>query len=170
MYLIEPCCSQKHLRALRKGLRNNDTVLFHGYGDLSLAELLPSLLMNYSETELMIVAPFLPDTVSEVIAMWMRKQWARVDGSGNIDVIAHLTIVADLSERRSPMASSWIKNNPFPERMVLKSIQQNDTAILLPDIALIGPMNLTYSGHFSALATKDTSTIECLRKVYEALQ
>ena len=170
MYLIEPCCSQKHLRQLRDGLGKDDTAFFHGYGDLSIVELLPPLLTHYSETDLMIVVPYLPDAVTEVITKWVKKQWARIDGSGNMNVIAHLTLVADLSERRSPMASEWVSKNPYPERMILKNVQQNDTAILLPDIALWGPMNLSYGGHFTALATKNARTIETLRSQYERLK
>ena len=170
MYLIEPCCSQKPLRQLRDGLGKDGTAFFHGYGDLSIAELLPPLLTHYSETDLMIVVPYLPDAVTEVIIKWMRKQWARVDGSGKMDVIAHLTIVTDLSERRSPMASEWVSKNPFGERMILKNVQQNDTAILLPGIALWGPMNLSYGGHFTAMATKNARTIETLRGMYEGLR
>jgi hypothetical protein len=170
MYLIEPCCSQKHLRQLRDELGKDGTAFFHGYGDLSMVELLPSLLTHYSEIDLMIVAPYLPDAVAEVITKWVKKQWARIDGSGNLNVIAHLTIVADLSERQSPMASEWVKENPYPERMTLKNVQQNDTAILLPDIALMGPMNLNYGGHFTALATKNARTIETLRGMYEGLR
>ena len=170
MYLIQPCCSQKHLRQLRDGLEKDDTAFLHGYGDLSIVELLPSLLTHYSETDLMIVAPYLPDAVAEVITKWIKKQWARIDGSGNMNVIAHLTLVADLSERRSPMASEWVKENPYPERMILKNVQQNDTAILLPDIALWGPMNLNYCGHFTALATKNARAIETLRSEYERLK
>ena len=168
-YLIEPCCSQKHLRQLRDELGKDGTAFFHGYGDLSIMELLPPLLTHYSETDLMIVAPYLPDAVTEVITKWMKKQWARIDGSGNLNVIAHLTIVADLSERRSPMASEWVSKNPFGERMTLKNVQQNDTAILLPDIALWGAMNLNYGGHFTALATKDAATIAALRSQYEKM-
>lgn len=170
MYLIEPCCSQKHLRQLRDGLGKDGTAFFHGYGDLSIAELLPPLLTHYTETDMMIVAPYLPDAVAEVIIKWMRKQWARVDGSGKMNVISHLTLVADLSERRSPMASAWLNKNPFGDRMTLKNIQQNDIAILLPDIALCGPMNLTYGGHFTAMATKNARTIETLRGMYEGLR
>lgn len=169
MYLIEPCCSQKHLRQLRDGLEKDGTAFFHGYGDLSIAELLPPLLMHYSETDLMIVVPYLPDAVAEVIIKWMRKQWARVDGSGKMNVISHLTIVADLSERRSPMVSEWVKENPFGERLTLRNVQQNDTAILLPDIALWGSMNLNYGGHFTAMATKDAATIAALRAMYEKM-
>ena len=169
LFLIEPCCSQKHLRQLCKTLGEDGTVFFHGYGDLSLNELLQPLLSNYSETELMIVVPYLPDMAANEIAKWMRKQWARMDGSGNIDVIAHMTLVADLSEKRSPKASSWVKDNPFGERLKLKDIQQNDTAIILPDLALWGPINIQYGRHFTAMATKNTTTIESLRAQYVAL-
>lgn len=170
IHLIEPCCSQKHLRQLRDGLGKDGTAFFHGYGDLSLSELLPALLTHYSEAEVMVIAPYLPDVTAEVIAKWMKKQWARIDGSGKMDVISHLTLVADLSERRSPMASEWVKENPFGERMTLRNVQQNDTAILLPDMALWGAMNLNYGGHFTAVATKNARTIETLRGMYEEMR
>jgi hypothetical protein len=135
-----------------------------------MAELLPAVVTHYSGSDVMLVAPSVPDMVAEVINTWMVRQWERMDGKGKMDVIAHLTLVADLSERRSPMASEWISKNPFGERMTLKNVQQNDTAILLPDIALVGPMNLTYGGHFTALATKNARTIETLRGMYEGLR
>lgn len=170
MQLIEPCCAPKHLLALRESLGENGTAFFHGYGDLSLADILPALLIRYCETDMTIVAPSLPDLTTGAIRDAMRKTRARMDGAGNMNVIAHLTLVADLSERRSPMASEWVKENPYPERMTLKNVQQNDTAILLPDIALCGPMNLNYGGHFTALATKNARTITGLRSMYEGLR
>lgn len=170
MYLVEPCCSQKHLRQLRKDLGEDGTAFFHGYGDLSLNELLSPLLTSYSETEVMIVCPSLPDMAAEMLAKWLRKQWARMDGSGNVDAIAHLTLVTDLSEKRSPLASTWLKDNPFGERLTMKNVQQNDTAILLPDIALWGAINLSYGGHFTAMATKNARTIATLRDGYLGLQ
>ena len=170
MQLIEPCCAPKHLLTLRENLGENGTAFFHGYGDLSLAEILPALLIRYCETEMTIVVPSLPGTTADAILAAMRKTRAKMTGNGNLNVISHLTLVADLSERRSPMASEWVKSNPFRGRMTLKNVQQNDTAILLPDIALVGPMNLTYGGHFTALATKNARTIETLRGMYEGLR
>lgn len=170
MFLIEPCCAQKHLHQLCEGLEDDGAAWWHGNGDLSLSELLPPLLLNYSETELMVATPYLPDLAAETIAKWMKKQWAKMDGTGSVNVIAHATLVTDLSEKRSPIASTWLKENPFGERLTLKNVQQNDTAILLPDIALYGPMNLTYGRHFTAMATKNARTIAALRGMYEGLR
>ena len=170
MYLIEPCCSQKHLRYLREDLGEDGTAFFHGYGDLSLSELLPPLLLHYSETELMMVAPYLPDHAAETISKWMKKQWAKIDGTGNVNVIAHLTLITSLSEKRSPLASTWTQEQPFGDRLTLRDVQQNDTAIILPDIALWGAINLTYGGHFTAQATKNARTIATLRGEYEGLR
>lgn len=169
MHLIEPCCTQKHIARLRKALGEDGTDFFHGYGDLSLTEMLPVILMRYSEADLLLVSPALPDTVTELLATWMRKQWMKIDGSGKVYVIGHLTLIADLRENKSPLASAWLKENPFPGRLTLKNAQQNDTAILLPDIALWGPINLTYGGHFAAMATKNARTIATLREMYERL-
>ncbi len=170
MLLIEPCCSQKHLRRLRESIGEEGTVLWHGYGDLSFSELLPPLLLNYSETELMVVAPRLPDQVAEMMAKWMKKQWTKMDGTGSVDVIARLTLVTNLTEKQSPLASTWLKDNPFGDRLKLRNVQQNDTAILLPDLALYGPINLTYGHHFTATATKNARTIAALRETYEGLR
>lgn len=169
MFLIEPCCAPKHLLALRESLGANGTALFHGYGDLSLAELLPALLIRYCETEMMIVAPSLPDTAAETLKGVMRMQRAKMAGKGNLDVINSLTLVTDLTDKRSPLASAWLKENPFCGRMMLKDVQQNDTAIILPDIALCGPINLTYGGHFTAMATTSEKTIAALRAGFEKL-
>ena len=169
MLLIEPCCTQKHLLALRSKLGADGTAFFHGYGDLSLAEMLPVLLTRYSEVEMMIVAPVLPDGAAQVIKRMMEKQWPTLNGKEKLDTISSLTLVTDLNERKSPLASTWLKDNRFGGRLTLHSVQQNDTAVLLPDIALYGNINLVYGGHFSAIATKNASTIQTLRKMYEGL-
>lgn len=153
MKLIEPCCAERHLMQVRDAIRNGGTMRIEGYGDLSLTELLPAILTRYSETELMIVAPAFPDQAAEIVARWMRKQWARSDGKGRLDVVRHLTIVANLGRRKSPIASQWKKENPFGERLTLVDRQQADTAILLPDFAITGPVNMRYGRHFTATAT-----------------
>ena len=151
--LIEPCCANRHMMQLRDAIGTKGTMEIEGYGDLSLTELLPAILTRYSETELLIAAPALPDQATEIIDKWMRKQWARMDGRGKLDVISHLTLIADMRRRKSPMASQWLKNNPFGERLTLIDLQQDDTAILLPDFAITGPVNMQYGYHFIATAT-----------------
>ena len=167
MFLIEPCCTQKQLLALRKKLGDDGTTFFHGYGDLSLAELLPVLMTRYSEVNIMIVAPALPNGAAKVLRQMMEKQWS--DGKGQVNAIGHLTLVADLRKSKSPVASAWVQENPFPGRLTIHDVQQNDTAIILPDIALYGSINLTYGGHFSGIATKRARTIESLREMYRSL-
>lgn len=167
MFVIEPCCTQKQLLALRSKLGVDGTTFFHGYGDLSLAELLPVLLTRYSEADVMIVAPSLPNGAAKVLRQMMDKQWS--DGKGVVNAIGHLTLVADLRKSKSPAASAWVQENPFKERLTLHDVQQNDTAIILPDIALYGSINLTYGGHFSGIATKRARTIESLRLMYGSL-
>lgn len=166
MFLIQPCCTQKDLLALRGKLGENGTTLFQGFGDLSLAELLPPLLTRYSGVEMMIVAPTLPDAATEVIASLMEKQY----DEGKSWQIGHLTLVTDMRRKKSPLTSGWQIKNPFGERLALVNVQQNDTAIILPDIALVGNINLAYGGHFTALATKKPSLIEDLRKTYLGLK
>ena len=170
MHLIEPCCAPKHLLALRESLGENGTAFWHGYGDLSLAELLSALLIRYCETEMTLVSPSLPDVAAEALKIAMHRTRARMDGKGNLNAIAHLTLITDLSEKRSPLASTWLKDNPFGDRLTLKNVQQNDTALLLPDLALYGAINLQYGHHFTAMATKNAGTIAALRGVYEGLK
>ena len=169
MLLIEPCCAQKNLLALRQKLGADGTCFFHGYGDLSLAELLPVLLTRYSQAELMIVTPSLPDGAAEVIDRMMKRQWAAMKGGGKIDNIGHLQLLTDLTKKKSPLASAWRKENPYGDRLSLHAVQQNDTAIILPDIAIVGGVNLVYGGHFTALATKNKNVIASFRNIYEAL-
>lgn len=166
MLLIEPCCMQKNLLALRSKLGENGTAFWHGYGDLSLAELWAHILTRYSETEMMLVVPALPDAAAETVIKIMEKQRMRMDGKGNLNVIKHLTLVADLRKKKSPMANGWLTGNPWGERLTLRNVQQGDTAILLPDIAFFGNINLTYGGHFTAIATKHTKVIAEMRKNY----
>ena len=167
--LIEPCCAQKQLRELRNILEKEGTAQMEGYGDLSLTELLPALLTRYSNAEMLIAAPSLPDQATEIIATWMRKQWARMDGCGNVNVIARLTIVSDLSEAASPDASAWMKENPYGERLVLHDMQQDATAILLPDFAIEGPVNMRYGKHFTATAYGKREDVEGLWEKYRGM-
>ena len=170
MHIIEPCCAKKQLLELRNKIGNKGTVDFEGYGDLSLTELLPALLTRYSEVEMMIVAPSLPDQAAEAIEKWMEKQWARMDGQGKIDIIKNLTIISSLGKKKSPMASAWKKENPFGERLTLINKQQNDTAILLPDFAITGPVNMRYGEHFVATATANQERIADLWNKYVNLE
>ena len=101
MYLIEPCCAKAHLRELRDSIAGGGTKQFMGYGDLSIYELLPALLLRYDQTEMMILAPTLPDLAAEIIAICMNQQRSLRNGKGNVDVINHLTVIADISSDSS---------------------------------------------------------------------
>lgn len=148
MILIEPCCASKHFMLLRDAIGTHGRTRFEGYGDLSLTEMLPAMLTRYSETTMMIIAPSIPDQAADIIDEWLRKTWARMDGKGRLNVLSHLTIVADLSETASPTLSTWLTNNPYPNRLTLVNKPQDVTALLLPDMAVIGPMNFRYGEHF----------------------
>lgn len=165
-YLIEPCCAARHLMQLRDAIGKDGTKEFGGFGDLSLTELLPAMLARYNETELLIVAPTLPDQAADVIARWMNQQWPRRDGRGKMDTISHLTVISNLSRRKSPTASQWLKDNPFGDRLTLVSKQQDDTVILLPDFAIVGPVNMRYGEPFTATATTNPERIDELWKKY----
>lgn len=169
MFLVEPCCAPKHLAALQDGIREKGTAFWHAYGDFSLAEFLPALLLRYCEAEMVFAAPYLPDDAAEALCRAMHSKRARMDGTGSMDTIAHLTLVTDLSGRRSPLASTWLKENPFGERLTIRNVHQADTAVIMPDIAFIGPVNLTYGHHFTAVATKNAGTLESLRSLYVKL-
>lgn len=169
MYIIEPCCAKRHLNALRNDIGKGGTADFEGYGDLSLSELLPAMLTHYSETELLIAAPSLPDPLADVLKLWMKQQWSRADGKGKLDAIHHLTIIADLSEEKSPTVSQWLKDNPFGERLALVDMKQDETAILLPDFAITGPVNLRYGERFTATATTDPERLSGLWNTFLAM-
>lgn len=169
MRIIEPCCATKQVMLMRDAIGTSKKTQFQGYGDLSLTELLPALLTRYSETEMMLVAPSIPDQAAEIVSRWMRKQWARMDGKGTLNVLSKLTIVADLSEGVSPLASTWVKENPFGSRLVLIDKAQEDTAILLPDIAITGPINLRYGKNFVCTATAIEVEVTGLWKQYSKL-
>lgn len=162
MRTIEPCCVRRQLLDLRDSIKNGGKTQFQGYGDLSLTELLPALLTRYTETEMLIAAPAIPDQAADIIQRWMKKQWARMDGKGKIDVIQRLTIVADLHKKKSPMVSGWVKNNPFGERLTLIERQQTDTAIIMPDFAITGPVNMQYGRRFTATATCNSEKVKGL--------
>ena len=167
--LIEPCCAGRHMLSVRDAIGTKGTMEIEGYDDLSLTELLPAILTRYAETELMIVAPSLPDQAAEVIATWMRRTIARMDGNGRLNYIRRLTIVSDLSEAASPDASAWLKENPYGERLVLHNMQQDGTAILLPDFAIEGPVNMRYGKHFTATAYDKREDVEGLWTKYRGM-
>lgn len=169
MMLIEPCCAEKHLLQLRNAIGKSGTRQFEGYGDLSLTELLPALLTRYCETEMLIAAPAIPDQAAEIIGRWMRKQWARMDGNGKLDVIRRLTIMADLSEEKSPIVSDWKKENPWSKRLTLVSRKTTEYVILMPDFAILGFPNLRYGERFVATATADMEKLGELWRTYAAL-
>jgi len=169
MRLIEPCCAPKHVRELRDAIGKKGKSEIEGYEDLSLTELLPALLTRYAETEMLIAAPTLPDQAAEIIEKWMKKQWARMNGKGKIDVVSRMTIVADLSSEQSPMASEWLEKNPFGDRLTLVNHAQPNTALLLPDLAITGPVNLRYGRHFTATATAVQEEIDALWKRFTVM-
>lgn len=162
MITIEPCCCQKQLCTLRDTIASGGTKDIRGFGDMSITELLPALLTRYAETRLLIMAPSLPDQAAEAVSKWMKRQWARADGNGKMDVVSSLTIIADFGEEVSPMASLWLKDNPFPGRLTLVERKQEDTVILLPDIAVIGPVNLRYGHDFTAVVTTEKQRVKGL--------
>lgn len=166
MRLIQPCCASRDFMLLRDTIGKNGKTQFHAYGDLSLTELLPAILTRYSETTMMIVAPSIPDQASDIIERWLQKKWARMDGKGTLNCLAKLTIVADLSENVSPRAYKWLQSNPFDGRLVLINKPQTGTALLLPDIAITGPLNFQYNKEFICNVTTIPEEVAALWKQY----
>lgn len=154
---------------LRDAIGNKAKTQFKGFGDLSLTELLPALLTRYSETTMMIVAPSIPDQAADIIYTWLSRTWARMDGNGRLNVLSKLTIIADLSEEASPTVNMWLTNNPFPDRLVLVNKAQDDTALLLPDIAITGPLNMRYDKEFVCDVTTIPEEVSDLLNVYSKL-
>ena len=79
-------------------------------------------------------------------------------------------LISDLSEEHSPMASGWLKENPFGDRLTLIDKAQDDTAILLPDIAITGPLNLQYGRNFTCAVTTIQEEVGALWKQYNKLK
>ena len=168
MFLIQPCCTQKLIPELRRKIGEGGTTLIHGYGDMSLSELLPVLLTRYTDVELMIVAPAVPDAAARVIAQVMDRMLP-VTGGGQVPLIRRLTLIANLRKNSRYVSAGWLKENPWGERLEAHHVQQNDTAILLPDMGIVGAVNLSYNGHFTAMATRRARTIAQLRETYLSL-
>lgn len=166
MMIIEPCCAQKQFPMLRDAIGDNGKTLFEGYGDMSLTELLPAVLSRYVEIDMIIAAPTIPDQAADIIYEWMRRTWGRMDGKGRMNCLHQLTIIADLGDSASPKASQWVKNNPFPDRLVLVDKAQTDTVLLLPDLAVMGPLNFRYGEHFVCEATAIQGEVDTLWKRY----
>ncbi len=154
---------------LRDAIGSHGKATFEGYGDLSLTETLPAILTRYSETTMMIVAPSIPDQAVNIIREWLRKAWARMDGKGRLNVLSKLTIIADLREEASPTLSSWQKDNPFPDRLTLVNKAQDETVLLLPDMAIIGPLNMRYGEHFTCEVTTKQEEVDKYWETYAAL-
>jgi hypothetical protein len=166
MFLIQPCCAQKDLLTVRTAIKRGGTTQFEGYGDLSLAELLKPMLTRYGEVDMMIVAPSLPDQAAEAIDREMNRQWSRQDGLGKVNEIGHLTIVARLDKEKSDYIYRWLKDKPYGDRLTLIDMEQEDTAILLPDFAIAGPVNMQYNRHFVATATTEQDKVNALWEKY----
>lgn len=166
MMTIEPCCAQKQFPMLRDAIGDNGKTFFEGYGDMSLTELLPAILSRYVEIDMIIAAPAIPDQAADIIYEWMRRTWGRMDGKGRMNCLHKLTIIADLGENASPKASQWVKSNPFPDRLVLVGKAQTDTVLLLPDLAVTGPLNFRYGEHFVCEATSIQGEVDALWKRY----
>lgn len=169
MRIIQPCCAPRQLLELRDSIKDGGKTQFQGFGDLSLTELLPALLTRYTETEMLIAAPVLPDQAAEIIDRWMRQQWPHKNGKDKLDTISRLTIIADLSPEQSPMVSEWLRQNPFGDRLTLVDKAQDDTALLLPDIAITGPLNLRYGQNFTCDVTTVQEEVDALWKQYSKL-
>lgn len=169
MTILEPCCASRQLGLLRDAIGNNKRTQFKGFGDMSLTELLPALLLRYTETEMMIVAPAIPDQATAIIREWLRKTWARWDNTGRLNCLSKLTIIADLSEGASPMMSAWLKDNPFADKLTLVNRVQSDTTLLLPDLAITGPLNLQYDKKFVCDITAIPSEVNGLWARYTQL-
>ena len=107
-------------------------------------------------------------TAARVIERLM-DQKLPMKGRGQVPLIKQLTIVANLKKNSKYLSAGWVKENPWGERLQLKHCQQNDTAILLPDMAIIGPVNMAYNGHFTAVVTRRKKTIGELRATYLGL-
>lgn len=166
MMTIEPCCAQKQFPMLRDAIGDNGKTLFEGYGDMSLTELLPAILSRYFEIDMIIAAPAIPDQAADIIYEWMRRTWGRMDGKGRMNCLHKLTIIADLGEDASPKAAQWLKNNPFPDRLTLVDKAQTDTVLLLPDLAVTGPLNFRYGEHFVCEVTTIQSEVDELQRHY----
>lgn len=169
MMTIEPCCAQKQFPMLRDAIGDNGKTFFEGYGDMSLTELLPAILSRYVEIDMIIAAPAIPDQAADIIYEWMRRTWGRMDGKGRMNCLHKLTIIADLGDSASPKASQWVKNNPFPDRLTLVDKAQTDTALLLPDLAVTGPLNFRYGDHFICEATTIADEVQTYWKDFSAL-
>ena len=169
MFIIEPCCTQKHWPELRAKLGKDGTQFFHGYGDLSISELFPVMLTRYSEVDMLLVCPSVPDSAAAVLKHWMEKASKLSDGTSLAYVIKHLTIITSLQLKKSPAVAKWKKENPWPDRLTIHNVHQNDTAIILPDIALYGGVNLAHSGHFTALASTNRKVLDALKKTYDSI-
>ena len=166
MMTIEPCCAQKQFPMLRDAIGDHGKTFFEGYGDMSLTELLPAILSRYVEIDMIIAAPAIPNQAADIIYEWMRRTWGRMDGKGRMNCLHKLTIIADLGDSASPKASQWVKSNPFPDRLVLVDKAQTDTALLLPDLAVTGPLNFRYGEHFVCETTAIQGEVDALWKHY----
>lgn len=162
MKIIEPCCAVKQFLELRNAIGKNSTTMFEGFGDLSLTELLPALLTRYSGTRLLIAAPQLPEQATDIISKWMKKTWMSADGKGRLDVIRELVLITPQNKRKSPEVCAWQKENPFPGRLRIVDKLMLETVILLPDLAILGPVNMQYGSHFYATVTSRPGHVDQL--------
>ena len=77
--------------------------------------------------------------------------------------------VAPLDRENSDYICKWLKEQPFGDRLTLVDTEQVDTAILLPDFAITGPVNMRYDKHFIAEATTEPKKVRALWEKYRRL-
>lgn len=150
---IQPCCTQKHIPAVRRQLEKQTTVAFEGYGDLTLADLLPVLGDTCIGHDLTIVAPNIPRYLRSAILHSMTSTVVRQ--GKNTPRHPHLTIVTDTSEERSPDLRHLAES--MPDRITLCHAVQSDTMLLLPDELWFG--NIGRGARFVGVVTRDPNLI-----------
>ncbi len=167
MITIEPCCANKHWKQVLKELEMKKTVLVNGYGDMTLTELLPEVLQRYSEADVLMALPTVPEQMRTLVGRMLRRTWALAQG-GNVDVVRRLRLITDARASKSPGLVEWAQGQ---ERLRLANAQHNDTLIIVHNgnpqgecaLAIMGPVNMVPCGQWTAMVTRDPVLLAELR-------
>ena len=151
MLLIEPCCTSKTIPSLIDRLGNDGTELWHGYADLTLADILTPILASYEEVvDVTIVIPYLPPYLADALRIHL------VQGS-----ICNLTLLTDARGSKGQPAMSLAR--AYSDSVILASHSVADTFILLPDIVWWGNLG---RGEHVGMVSRSRMLIDNMKSIW----
>ena len=173
MLTIEPCCTQKHWPKILHNLKDTSYVYFEGYGDMTLNELLPVVFDGFSDADVMLAVPVMPERLISTLRELTKRSWANPSGRGSVPLIKRFRIITDARSTKSPGVLDFCRElRSQCAGSGVASLQQNDTIIIVRDaystIMIFGSVNSRPSCQWTAFVTNDQGHIADVWSVLEA--